>query len=331
MDLSDLQKKAEPGLKSWVEESFEWSKLPGDAGNRSYYRLKSSKRSLMLMVNAIDAFKSEEAAATGQKISTELDFVNIGRDWRSQGIQVPEILWVSQDSHLVLLEDFGDLLLFVRRQAGNAHEEYRRALLELVKIQNSKPSPRILSRGFSKELLAWEFEHFVEYALEKRSKPMSAGQLASLRNWMKTVVDHLSALPQIVCHRDYHSKNLIVRESGLIGVIDFQDALMGPDTYDLASLLRDSYVRFEDAEEEELLQSFESAARKKIDRTQFGLISLQRNMKAAGRFYYIQIVKGRDSHIPFVKPSLQRIFRSLKQLNEIEILSILETSMAGDY
>jgi len=95
--------------------------------------------------------------------------------------------------------------------------------------------------------------------------------------------------------------------------------------------LRDSYVRFEDQEEEELLQLFEAEAGKKINRTQFGWMSLQRNMKAAGRFYYIQIVKGKDSHIPFVKPSMNRIFRSLNQLNEKEIIQILETSMAGDY
>ena len=283
------------------------------------------------MVNAIDAFKSDEAGATGQKIATELDFVNIGRTWKAQGIQVPEIYWVSSDSHLLLLEDFGDELLFLRRQKGLAHEEYRKALRELVKIQNSKPTDRILARGFSKDLLTWEFEHFVEYALEKRTRPITPSQLATLRNWMKKVVDNLSALPQIVCHRDYHSKNVLIREDGLIGVIDFQDSLMGPDTYDLASLLRDSYVRFEDQEEEELLQLFEAEAGKKINRTQFGWMSLQRNMKAAGRFYYIQIVKGKDSHIPFVKPSMNRIFRSLNQLNEKEIIQILETSMAGDY
>jgi hypothetical protein len=90
-------------------------------------------------------------------------------------------------------------------------------------------------------------------------------------------------------------------------------------------------VRFEDAEEEELLQYFEKEAGKKIDRTQLGWMSLQRNMKAAGRFYYIQIVKGKDSHVQFVKPSMQRIFRSLQQLGEKEILQILESSMAGDY
>ncbi len=283
------------------------------------------------MVNAIDAFKSEEAGASGQTAVHELDFVTIGRAWRSQGIHVPEIYWVSPDSQFLLLVDFGDELLFQRRQKESAHNFYQKALEELSRIQKSKPNARIESRAFTRELLSWEFEHFVEYALEKRNRPISSTQLSDLRTWMKKVVDRLASLPPVVCHRDYHSKNLIICSDQRMGVIDFQDALMGPDTYDLASLLRDSYVRFEDAEEEALLKYFESVSGKNINRTDFGWMSLQRNMKAVGRFFYIQMVKGKDTHIPFVKPSLHRIFRSLEQLKEIEIAKILEHSMKGDF
>jgi aminoglycoside/choline kinase family phosphotransferase len=283
------------------------------------------------MVNAAEAFKSEEAGATGQVAAKDLDFVHVGRAWKSQGIAVPEIFWVAADSRFILLEDFGDELLFARRQKSSALEFYKKALDQLVLIQKSRPTDRVSARSFSAELLTWEFEHFVEYALEVRKKPISAFDLQSLRLWMKSAVEQLSRVSPVVCHRDFHSKNLIVRADQRLGVIDFQDALMGPDTYDLASLLRDSYVRLEDAEEKELVEYFERQRARPIDRKLFGLMSLQRNMKAVGRFYYIQIVKGRDTHIPFVKPTMDRIFRTLRELQQKDLIAILEKSMAGDF
>jgi aminoglycoside/choline kinase family phosphotransferase len=298
--------------------------LPGDASNRFYGRIQMERASLILMVmNAPEAFKSEEVTGAGKQVLTELPFVTVDRHFIEAGVRVPEIYFVASDSEFLISEDLGDELLYARRQMESAAVWYERALEELARIQ--KITKKITPHRFTRELLTWETEHFVEYALLKRNKKISDSQLKELRDFLGRVVDRIEKSVYVVCHRDFHSKNLLVLEKEKrIGVIDFQDALMGPPTYDLASLLRDSYVRLEDKEEEELIRAFEKFSNSQVDRQLFGMTSLQRNLKAVGRFYYILMVKGRDTHIPFVRPSLQRIFKTLKQIKELKVLSILE-------
>jgi aminoglycoside/choline kinase family phosphotransferase len=302
--------------------SLAW--LPGDASNRFYGRIRLEQKTLMLMVmNAPEAFKSEEVTGAEREAVTELPFVKMARELGMADVRVPQVFYVASNSEFLILEDLGDELLYVRRQKEAAMDWYEKALDELLKIQLlTKP---VTSHRFTSELLKWETEHFVEYALLKRDKKISTAQLAELRNFLDRLVGRMSSSPYVLVHRDFHSKNLMVLDDEKrVGIIDFQDALMGPPTYDLASLLRDSYVRLEDVEEERLLSYFEKISGQPVDRELFHLTSLQRNLKAIGRFYYILMVKGRDTHIPFVSPSLQRVFKTLRQINELKILSLLE-------
>lgn len=312
----------EPSLRSLGSlKTSEW--LPGDASNRFYARLHFDKTSQILMVmNAPEAFKSEEVTGAEKEVLKELPFVSIDRSFESAGVRVPHIHYVSKDSDFLILEDLGDELLYSRRQSEKALEWYERAIDELIKIQGIQG--KITPHRFTRELLTWEFEHFVEYALEKRGKPLKPGILDEIRQLGGRLVSAMTSAKQVLVHRDFHSKNLLVRPSEKrVGVIDFQDALMGPVTYDLASLLRDSYVRLQDEEEEHLLKYYEAGSKEALDRKVYGMTSLQRNLKAVGRFYYISIVKGRDTHLPYVKPSLLRIFKTLRDLNELRVLSIL--------
>jgi aminoglycoside/choline kinase family phosphotransferase len=119
-------------------------------------------------------------------------------------------------------------------------------------------------------------------------------------------------------------------DSGGIGVIDFQDSLMGPPTYDLASLLRDSYVRLSVQEENQLLVDFEKMSGRALDRQAYVWTSLQRNLKAIGRFHYIHLVKGKETHLPFVKPSLLRVQASLEELGESLFAKQMGEQFAGD-
>ncbi|PIR22804.1 MAG: hypothetical protein COV44_06505 [Deltaproteobacteria bacterium CG11_big_fil_rev_8_21_14_0_20_45_16] len=307
-------------------EALEVERLPGDASNREYARLKevaTSKSFILMIMNEKEAFKSEEAGATGQS-SDELDFVAIGRDWIRAGIKVPQIYYVDEKSRFLLLEDFGNELLYGRRQKESAIHLYEAAMRELIKIQKLQPFDRITKRKFSKELLIWEFEHFREYALEKRGVVLNEGQSNVLKNFFESSVNCILKIPETVTHRDYHSKNIMVLTDDKIGIIDFQDALMGPYTYDLASLLRDSYVRLTDQEEQKLIQIYESESGRKVDLEAFAISSLQRNMKAVGRFFYISMVKHKATHLPYVLPTMKRILKSLEDIGEGELKRILE-------
>jgi len=303
--------------------------LPGDASSRCYARLHSETdmRTWILMKMAgAEAFKSEEASASHQKVTGTLDFVEIGRVWKRAGVRVPEIFYEDPQSRFLLLEDFGEELLFDLRKSNpdEALRFYGLALRELVKIQSLQASPPVSDRSFSQELYEWEFHHFYEYALEKRMEGISKAEAQVLKSWMKDSSRKLSQQRACVVHRDFHSKNILVDQgSHQIGVIDFQDALMGSRLYDLASLLRDSYVDFDPKEETELLGVYESESGESVDRELFNLTALQRNMKAVGRFFYISMVKNKDTHLPFVGPTMKKVFKTLEALEEKPLLEVL--------
>lgn len=334
MSLESVREQALVGVRAWMDQDrarfsqdFQCEWLPGDASNRFYGRLKfaSGAKMILMVMNAPEAFKSEEKSGVKEADLTELPFVTIGKAFEIQKIRVPRILGVDSRAQFLLTEDLGDELLYFRRQKDPATAWYERALEELVRIQTVKPFSPISERSFSRDLLLWEGEHFVEYMLLKRNVQVSEAALSEIRGFIQRAVERMASAPLVVVHRDYHSKNLmILDDEKRVGVIDFQDALMGPATYDLASLLRDSYVRFEDKEEQHLIEYFEKVSRSKVDRELFGYTSVQRNLKAAGRFHYISMVKGKDTHLPYVAPTLRRIFKTLKQLNEVRVLSILE-------
>lgn len=324
--------------QSHLSHAASYECLPGDAGNRSYARVQDQGRSTMLMLlSPQDAFKSEEASASHNE-SSELDFVVIARQWAQQGIGVPEIYHVDQQRHFVWLEDVGDELLYDRVvQAPDSQsvdlEAYKKALDQLIVIQKSTAQPPIQGRCFNKELLEWEFEHFMEFGLEKRGIHLPEGLAQDLRLLFSGYVSDISELAQVPVHRDYHSKNLILNPKGEIRVIDFQDALMGPWAYDVASLLRDSYVVFSSEQEEQLFNYYfhkmgKSASQK--DWEDYLKVALHRNLKAIGRFYYIQMVKGRDTHVAYINPTLIRVKSALNELGRSDLADVLENAVLYD-
>src|SRR5438270_3506178 len=133
-------------------------------------------------------------------------------------------------------------------------------------------------------------KHFVE---GYRGAVLSPAERTTLSQEWAHLVEELASEPRVLCHRDYHSRNLMVHR-GQLYVIDFQDARMGPDTYDLASLLRDSYVDIADRELDELVAYFLAMKGRPADETfrpRFDLMALQRNLKALGTFGYQTAVR----------------------------------------
>src|SRR6185436_19159132 len=142
--------------------------------------------------------------------------------------------------------------------------------------------------AFDVEKLTWELEFFVKYFIEGyRGVALTAADRDALKEEWAGIVDELASESRVLCHRDNHSRNLMLSDGSLY-IIDFQDARLGPDTYDLVSLLRDSYVDIADRELDELIAYF--LALKTRDgapgpadedfRRRFDLMALQRNLKA---------------------------------------------------
>ena len=324
------------------------SPLAGDASNRRYYRLHlvgSPVSSIILMQLADpEGFKaSEEAVSETSADIQELPFVNVLRHLRQVGISVPVLYYYDESAGLVYLEDFGDVTL-VQACAGVEKEKmerlYVQAIDRLVEMHLRATFPGNVSclafrRRFTETLLMWEFEHFLEYGITaRRGTPMLDKDEYAVRKEFQKIAEWIATQPRVFTHRDYHSRNLMVNNEQL-GVIDFQDALMGPATYDLASLLRDSYVELEedlidrliDRYIEGLSEGLESTLQARMLLTNraafrrlFDFTSIQRNLKAAGRFVYIDQVKSNPNFLADIPRTLGYVRRNLEIYPELQTL-----------
>lgn len=315
--------------------------LAGDASNRRYYRAAVAggpPHSVIVMQLAEpEGFKQSEEAVSGdiQQIS-ELPFVNIMSHLAKANVPVPVLHYYDQSAGLLYLEDFGDVTLAesVRQvDASSLEARYKQAINVLVQMQinaTTPANPRCMAfhRSFDVPLLMWEFDHFLEYGIVARSgRPLPDGEATTIRREFEKIAELLAGQPRVFTHRDYHSRNLMV--DGLrLGVIDFQDALMGPATYDLASLLRDAYIRLDEALVDDLVEYYLDQlaerrfvwAHRAAFRRLFDLTSIQRNLKAAGRFVYIDRVKGNPKFLADIPRVLSYVKRNLKKYPELDAL-----------
>lgn len=338
-DRSRIEKTVATTL-SFHGEVVALTQLAGDASNRRYFRitLQGKQPSLILMQLADpEGFKKSEEAVSGASVHiTELPFTNVLTHLRRTGVTVPQLYHYDREAGLLYLEDFGDLTLAEAcRHADRAGLEalYRQAIDQLVLLQvkgTQPPEPRCIAfhRRFDVPLLMWEFDHFLEYGIMARlGQPMKPADDAAIRAGFQGIAELLAGQPKVFVHRDYHSRNLMV-DGARIGIIDFQDALMGPVTYDLASLLKDAYIELDDAVVDGLIDHFldglaahgQRWADRAAFRRLFDLTSIQRNLKAAGRFVYIDRVKHNPKFLADIPRVLGYVKRNLSKYPELATL-----------
>ena len=313
--------------------------LAGDASNRRYFRIEltgDAVRSVILMQLAEpEAFKQSEEAVSGAAHQVaELPFLNILSHLSKAGASVPRLYHYDQSAGLLYLEDFGDLTLAEACREASAADvavRYTQAVDALVQMQSkatSQADPNCLAfhRSFDAPLLMWEFDHFLEYGIVARQgKPMCADDYLPIRGEFEKIAELLAGQPRVFVHRDFHSRNLMV-DGERLGVIDFQDALMGPVTYDLASLLRDAgyrtslvdkWHRLIDRYLDGLARHRQAWTNREVFRRLFDLTSIQRNLKAAGRFVYIDRVKGNPKFLADIPRVLSYVKRNLQKYPEL--------------
>lgn len=313
------------------------SPLAGDASNRRYFRIHlngGTPKSLILMQLAEpEGFKQSEEAVSGAAVQiAELPFTNVLSHLAACRLPVPTLQYYDREAGLIYLEDFGDLTLAEAcRDAAPSRIAalYRRAIDGIVVLQTKGTAPGnpqcvAFHRKFDVPLLMWEFEHFLEYGVAaRRPEPMKPTDLAPVQQTFRMIAETMAAQPHVFVHRDYHSRNLMV-DGARLGIIDFQDALMGPATYDLASLLRDAYIALDEALVDELIAyylagmaqqgvRFDATAYRRL----FDWTSLQRNLKAAGRFVYIDRVKHNPKFLADIPRVLGYVRRNLRKYPEL--------------
>ena len=303
------------------------------------------------MVLPQERMQSDEAS--NGAAPKELPFVDVQRLLGSMRLPVGAIDILREDLGVLVLEDLGDttfeeLYLRIGRafdpQGAIAPTEqlYHRAINLLIALQRAWESRThaqaystkreavapdqvdsiVTTRRFDRELLGWELRHYVEWGLEAQHGPLSQQDQAAFGQVFDRITQELVALPQTLVLRDYQSRNLMDKRGALV-LIDYQDALMGPVVYDLVALLRDSYIELPFDLVSRLVGHYitqgQAAGLPWCDdpagvRRAFDLQTLQRKLKDAGRFIFIDRERGNPSFLEYYTPSMGYVRDALTSL-----------------
>ncbi|HEY3500400.1 MAG TPA: phosphotransferase [Polyangiaceae bacterium] len=337
------EQHAKERLAEWVHEvtgrsGFALEALAGGASPRRFSRVRWTEGGSAVLMQVPPETPDRAFADERGRV---WPFLEIRVLLESRGVRVPRLLAEDCAHGLLLVEDLGETLAErLERRPEQRAALYRRATLDLAAAQQRlAPLPAgsvVLERAFDAALLGWELEHFWEWGVVARGRS-SAGR-AGFEAGARFLVDAIAALPRGFVHRDYQSRNLLVRGDGPeleLGWVDFQDALLGPRTYDLVALLCDSYQPFERPEVEARLDEYArarglSGEERALLGREFDLITVQRKLKDAGRFVFIERKRGDSSFLPFVKPTLAIVASALERLRGVPELASLRELVAGE-
>lgn len=234
MESADSLKKSErqKNLEHWLAACVPHSTLvamPGDASFRRYFRVSTDQGSWV----AMDAPPPRENCRP---------YVAIAHALRAIGLQAPDIIQADVERGFLLLTDFGDMTYLKALNNKNADLLYSRALDALTVLQGCRSVPHHTLPLFTKAFMQDEWAWHKEWFLNKLLGLSFASEEAELDKAFNDIAESAASQPQVFMHRDYHSANLMMTPEGEVGILDFQDAFIGPLTYDVVSLLRDCYI-----------------------------------------------------------------------------------------
>ena len=273
----------------------------------------------------------------------QLSFANVARLLEQMPVPIPTVIGHAGDLGVLALEDLGDVTLQAHLGAVTPAEHamrYRQAVALIATLQKrgaELSSPDFLPYGiaFDVEKLTWEMDFFTKHFIEAyRGVVVPPAAREELRRVFGLFIAELAAEPRVLCHRDYHSRNLMLHHDRLY-IIDFQDARMGPDTYDLVSLLRDSYVDLPERTVDELIAYFlalkgETGSETEF-RRRFDTMALQRNLKALGTFGYQTTARRNPVYIQYIPRTLRYVRDNLDHLPQFSQLRELLATYVEEF
>ncbi len=279
-------------LKIYPELAPRLTPVAGDASFRRYFRLNLANGDHYIVM---DAPPQHEDCRP---------FVQVAQLLAQTGVQVPEILHADLDQGMLVLSDFGDTTYLAAITPDNAHALYMAALGALVHFQHGKCAG--ILPEYDRSLLMRELRLFDEwYVARHLGHAPDAAETAVLQGVYAALLDNVLAQPQVLVHRDYHSRNLMLTDAGP-GILDFQDAVCGPITYDLVSLLRDAYIDWEEAQVLDwAIRYWEKARRAGLPvRSDFAefyrdfeWMGMQRHLKVLGIFARLNYRDGKSGYL----------------------------------
>ncbi len=309
-------------LRQWLNarlgsEAYDLAPASSDASFRRYFRLtRPGEPSLIVM----DAPPPQEDCTP---------FVRVARLFAAAGVHVPEVLAEDLQRGFLLLSDLGDTT-YLSRLRVDADALYGDALSALVRIQSAS-RPQVLP-DYDRALLERELRLFPDWYVDRQlERPLSPTQRETLEAAFEAILQENLAQPRVYVHRDYHSRNLMVTSPNP-GVLDFQDAVFGPITYDLVSLLRDAYIEWPEERVIDWCIRYWEMARKaslpvpddfaSLYRS-FEWMGVQRQIKVVGIFARLAKRDGKEAYLadqPRVMRYLKRACRRYMALGALSRL-----------
>lgn len=311
--------------------------LTPDASTREYFRLPW-KRGTAIAAVYPEAFDPEIHP-----------FLDITRLFTEAALPIPQIYAVDGASGIIVQEDLGDRQLREVYEAASEDEYETRqeqAISLIAKIQAATnlayERHSICSHlAFDEAKLAWELNFFFEHFFHSlRRETLTHAVAAEIKADLNDIAAELSARPRVLCHRDYHTSNLMLDKGNKLRIVDYQDARMGPASYDLVSLLLDRQLALPSLAEVRARRLFflEERRREGLDALdpddfarEFRLMTIQRGLKAIGTFSYQTAVRGRGGfYAQYVRPTLSIVVQSAEWLDRFPALHSAISSRLDD-
>lgn len=307
-------------LDKWLQrilkgEQYTLKPLVTDASFRRYFRVHQNGETYVVMDAPIDK-------------ENPLPFMKVGLALAKLGIKVPLIFANDLEQGFLLLSDLGDCLYLQALTNGNADVLYQRAIDTLLTIQTCQQVPDFDLPTFDKDFINQELTLFAEWFLIKQLRlNLSAKEQQLLQETFENIAAVIGSQPQIFIHRDYHSRNLMLLDDNQVGVLDFQDAMWGPCTYDIVSLLRDCYVTWPNEQVRAWALFYQRKAHqaKIIDLCDdeqflywFDWTGIQRHMKAIGIFARLNLRDNKSLYLSDIPRALTYILETANNYPELE-------------
>lgn len=311
------QSERETRLKAWCAQQsllhaldFDWTMISGDASFRRYFRLSTDQASWV----AVDAPPEQENSE---------QFCKVAALFAQQGCHVPEVLAADFEQGFMLISDLGDRQLLKELNENTVDSYYAMAFDELVKLQSASDSNAL--PFYDDEKLMQEMSLFQDWFLQAYLKlELSDQEQQLVLSTQKNISEQVRQQKQVYVHRDFHSRNLMIVQQGL-ALIDFQDALLGPITYDAVSLLKDVYIEWPEKKRKQMLKSyFEKLKQNSILENAFSfqrfyedfeLMGLQRHLKILGIFARLSIRDGKHAYLQDLPLTFNYLEAALEKLS----------------
>lgn len=292
-------------LLAWLRQAcgladFDFQAASDDASFRRYFRLRMPEGGSFI---AMDAPPDKEDCRP---------FVAMTERLRKTGVHAPQIHAQNIAQGFLLLEDLGEHLYLDQLNPATADQLYAEAMQALLHMQTKGSSAGLPL--YDAALLQREMELFTDWLLGRHlGLVLDEAEKDLLASCFALLIDHALQQPQVLVHRDYHSRNLLLTEDKNPGIIDYQDAVHGPITYDLVSLLRDCYIRWPPEQVDAWLQTYADQAMQAglIDQAQhaqmplwFDLMGVQRHLKASGIFARLHHRDGKSRYLADIPRTL---------------------------